>query len=134
MDAATLIVFALAAGAAAGLKQTASSAVTDAYAGLKTLVTKRLGGQPDGALVLARYENAPATWEAPLTAELISADAGSDVELVAAAQRLIELMDEMDFPTGKYVINARGSQGLQIGDGNNQQNTFRQSMDRESGE
>ena len=43
MDPITLIVAALAAGAAVGLKDTTSSAVRDAYAGLKAMVTKRWG-------------------------------------------------------------------------------------------
>ena len=45
MDPITLIVTALAAGAALGVKDAASSAVKDAYAGLKALVSKRLARQ-----------------------------------------------------------------------------------------
>ena len=44
MDPITLIVTALAAGAALGVTDTASQTVKDAYAGLKALVRKRLGG------------------------------------------------------------------------------------------
>jgi hypothetical protein len=54
MDPITLIVTALAAGAALGVKDAASSAVKDAYAGLKALVGKRLAGRPDAEVVLAR--------------------------------------------------------------------------------
>lgn len=61
MDPITLIVTALAAGAALGLKDSASAAVQDAYAGLKALVRKRLAGRQDAELVLARYEQAPQT-------------------------------------------------------------------------
>jgi hypothetical protein len=46
MDPITLIVTALAAGAALGVTDTASAMVKDAYAGLKALVRKRLGGRP----------------------------------------------------------------------------------------
>src|ERR1700722_6846176 len=42
MDPVTLIVAALVAGAAAGLKDTASSAIKDAYNGLRGLVLRRL--------------------------------------------------------------------------------------------
>jgi hypothetical protein len=70
MDPITLVVTALAAGAALGLKDAASSGVTDAYTGLKVLVRKRLSGRPDGDLVLARHEEAPGIWRAPLMAEL----------------------------------------------------------------
>ena len=63
MDPITLIVTALAAGAAVGITDTASSAIEDAYAGLKALVSKRLGRRPDAELVLARHAEAPKTWE-----------------------------------------------------------------------
>ena len=44
MDPITLIVAALAAGAAAGLGDTASQAIKDAYAGLKGLIKRRFAG------------------------------------------------------------------------------------------
>src|SRR5215471_12817493 len=93
MDPVTLIVMALAAGAALGVKDTASAAVKDAYEGLKALVKKRFAGRGDGELVLARYQEAPQTWEGPLAAELTAAGAGADGELVDAAQALLSLVD-----------------------------------------
>ena len=93
MDEITLIVTALAAGAALGIRDAASSAVKDAYAGLKALVRKRLSGRPDGELVLARHEEAPETWRAPLTAELDKAGASDDPGLVSAAETLMCLID-----------------------------------------
>jgi hypothetical protein len=77
MDPITLIVTALAAGAALGVKDAASTAVKDGYNGLKALVKKRFAGRPDAELVLARYETAPDTWQAPLTAELEQAGANA---------------------------------------------------------
>jgi hypothetical protein len=47
MDPITLIVTALGAGAALGVKDAASSAVADAYAWLKSLVQRRLASRPD---------------------------------------------------------------------------------------
>ena len=91
MDPVTLIVTALAAGAAAALQDGASAAVKDAYARLRALVAKRFADRPDGELVLARHEAAPQTWEAPLTAELSASGAGDDAGLAAAAQALMEL-------------------------------------------
>jgi hypothetical protein len=44
MDPITLIVTALVAGAALGVQDTASEMVKDAYASLKALVRRRLGG------------------------------------------------------------------------------------------
>jgi hypothetical protein len=124
MDPITLIVTALAAGAALGVKDTASSAVKDAYAGLKALVRKRLAGRPDAELVLARYEKAPEPWQAPLMTELGEAGADRDADLVAAAQALMNLMDRAGARAGKYTVSVRGAQGVQIGDHNRQDNVF----------
>jgi hypothetical protein len=124
MDPITLIVAALAAGAAVGLKDTTSSAVRDAYAGLKALVTKRLAGRPDAEMVLSRYEKAPQTWQAPLIAELDEAGADHDSDLAAAAQALMNLVDEAGARAGKYTVDVRGAQGVQVGDHTRQDNVF----------
>lgn len=124
MDPVTLILTALAAGAALGVKDAASSAVKDAYGSLKALVKKRVTGRRDGELVLARYEEAPQAWERPLAAELTVVGAGADPELVAAAQVLMSLVDEAGSRSGKYAVTVRDSQGVQIGDHNTQTNTF----------
>jgi hypothetical protein len=107
-----------------GVKDTASSAVKDAYAGLKALVRKRLAGRPDAEVVLARHEQAPETWQAPLTAELGEAGADQDPGLAAAAQALMNLVDEAGARAGKYTVDVRGGQGVQIGDHNRQGNVF----------
>jgi hypothetical protein len=124
MDPITLIVTALAAGAALGVKDAASTAVKDAYAGLKALVKKRFGGQPDAELVLTKYDQAPQIWRAPLMAELAEAGADQDLDLVAAAQALMVLVDETGARAGKYTVDVRGAQGVQIGDHNRQDNVF----------
>jgi hypothetical protein len=124
MDPITLIVTALASGAGAGLTDTASSAVKDAYGSLKALVKKRLAGRPDAELVLAKYEKAPQTWQAPLAAELDHTGAAGDRDLVAAAQTVMSLLDAAGTRAGKYTVNVRGAQGVQIGDHNTQDNIF----------
>ncbi len=124
MDPITLIVTALTAGAALGISDTASSAIKDAYAGLKALVTKRLGGRPNAELVLAKHEQAPETWRAPLMAELDEAGAGHDADLVTAAEALMHLVDQAGARAGKYTVDVRGAQGVQIGDRNTQHNVF----------
>ena len=124
MDPVTLIITALAAGAGLGLKDTASTAVKDAYGSLKTLASRRLAGRRDGVLVLARHEEAPQAWEEPLAAELTAARAADDAGLVAAAQTLMSLVDETGSRAGKYLVQVRGSQGVQVGDHNIQHNTF----------
>jgi hypothetical protein len=125
MDPVTLIVTALAAGAASALQDGASAAVKDAYAQLKTLVRKQFVGRPKGELVLGEHEAAPQTWQAPLVAELSAAGVDSDTDLAAAAQALMSLIDEAGSRSGKYVVTVRDSQGVQVGDRNTQTNIFR---------
>lgn len=124
MDPVTLVVTALAAGAASALQDGASAAVKDAYARLRAAVRRRLAGRPDGELVLARHEAAPQTWQASLTAELSEAGGGDDGDLTAAAQALMELLDAAGSRAGKYSVVVSGSQGVQVGDHNTQANTF----------
>jgi hypothetical protein len=124
MDPVTLIVTALAAGAASALQDGASAAVKDAYGRLRAAVRKRLGGRPDADLVLARHEAAPQTWQAPLAAQLSEARAGDDAGLTADAQALMELLDAAGSQDGKYRVVVSGSQGVQVGDRNTQTNTF----------
>jgi hypothetical protein len=92
--------------------------------GLKALVRRRLAGRPDAELVLARHEQTPETWRAPLMEELGQAGAGHDANLVAAAEALMRLVDAAGARSGKYTIEARGAQGMQIGDRNKQSNVF----------
>lgn len=124
MDPITLIVTALAAGAALGAQDTVSAMVKDAYAGVKALVRKRLGGRPGAELMLARHEQAPETWQAPLMAELAEAGAESDRDLIAAAQALLDLVGGADGRTGKYTVDVQRAQAVQIGDHNRQDNVF----------
>ena len=124
MDSVTLIVTALATGAALGLRDTASAAVKDTYRSLRGLVKKRLAGQRDGELVLARYEEAPEAWERPLAAELTAAGAADDADLIVVAQTLMSLIDEAGARAGRYAVKVQSSQGVQVGDHNTQRNVF----------
>lgn len=124
MDPISLIVAALAAGAVAGVSDTASTAVKDAYTGLRELVRCRLAGRAAAEVALAEHENAPEVWRAPLVAELDGVAAGTDEAMVAAAQRVMAIVDEAGTRSGKYVVDLRGAQGVQVGDGNFQVNSF----------
>ena len=124
MDRVALILTALAAGAGLGLKDAASSAVTDAYNGLKALVLRKLASRADGALVLDRHEQAPQVWDKPLAEELTAAGAASDQDLVTAAQAVMRLVDAAGSAAGKYQVVVHGSHGVQVGDHNTQHNTF----------
>ena len=124
MDPISLIVAALAAGAAAGVSDTATTAVKDAYTGLRELVRRRLAGRAAAEVALAEHDSAPEVWRAPLVAELDRAGAGTDEAMLAAAQWVMAIVDEAGTRAGKYVVDLRGAQGVQVGDGNVQVNSF----------
>jgi hypothetical protein len=124
MDPISMIVAALAAGAGAGVKDTASRAVKDAYASLYDLVQRRFSGRSMGETVLVQHEKAPEVWQAPLSAELKAVNAAADPRIVTASQQLLALVDEAGTRSGKYRVNAPGARGLQVGDYNTQTNIF----------
>jgi hypothetical protein len=128
MDPVTLIVTALAAGASAGvldaLKDNAKDAAKAAYAKLRGLVRTRVAGNPGAELALAEHQADPENWAAPLKAKLTLVGAGDDAELVAAAQALMDLVDRAGAKAGKYHVTISGGQGVQVGEGNVQHNTF----------
>jgi hypothetical protein len=130
MEPVTLILTALTAGVALGVKDTASTAVRDAYGTLKALLRKRLACRQDGELALSRYEQAPDTWAAPLTAELEAVGAGTDADLVESARALMELTDAKGAREGKYTVQVSGGLGVQVGDQNTQHNSFGSSVSR----
>lgn len=59
-----------------------------------------------------------------MTAEWGRADVDSDKPLVEAAQRLMAMLDAERNRAGRYRVDARGAQGVQIGDYNVQSNVF----------
>ncbi|MGH3937981.1 MAG: hypothetical protein ACRDTG_04990, partial [Pseudonocardiaceae bacterium] len=101
-----------------------STAVQDAYTRLRELVRRRLAGCAAAQVALTEHENAPEVWRAPLVAELERAGVGADEVMVAAAQRVMAIVDEAGTRSGKYTVDLRGAQGVQVGDGNHQVNSF----------
>lgn len=131
MDPISLIVAALVTGAAEGL---ASEAIKNSYVALKALLRRRFGkaampaasgdeprdgnkgaGNPDD--VLEAYEVDPAAWDQRLREVLKSTGAEQDQQILAAAQALLDR-------AGKYQVDARGAQGVQVGDHGTMTNTF----------
>jgi len=90
MEPLSLIVAALAAGAAAAAKDTASAAIKDAYQGLKGLVQRKVAGSPAAAVVLEEHAKDPDTYDAPLKKTLIAAAADQDAAILQAARELLE--------------------------------------------
>jgi len=124
MDPITLIVTALAAGAASALQDDAKGAVNAAVARLRGLTKKRLAGRPGGEFVLTQHEQTPEIYGKPLEHELREAGAADDTDLVSAAQELMKLVDAQGTAKGKYVVSVQNSSGVQVGDHNTQVNNF----------
>ncbi len=117
MDDLNLILTALATGAAAGLQQTAGTAIKEAYNGLKALIQHKFANQPKAQAALVDYEDDPDTYEKPLRKALAANHLEEDDEILAAAQRLITLVQPQQAGMGKYTIQNTGSvQGQVIGD------------------
>jgi hypothetical protein len=113
-----LIVAALVAGAAAGGKDVASSAVKDAYNGLKALLVKRFrkkgasrpaGTAGDPVAVLEAHEAEPSRWTGSLEDALRDSAADQDQEILAAAKALLEQADPSGSAAGKYRVDLRGA-------------------------
>jgi hypothetical protein len=122
MDPVSLIEAALVAGAAAGAKDTTSQSVKDAYIGLKTLLSHLFAEKPHAQVILDEHETDPETYEKPLKKLLTEAHADQDADLLAAAERVMTLVQPQQIGMGKYTIQNTGTvQGQNIGD--NQQIT-----------
>jgi hypothetical protein len=124
MEPISLILAALLTGATKGAAEAAGSAVKDAYTALHDLLRRRLAAKPAAGTAIAEYPADPDNWGPALEAFLRQAGADRDEELVAAAEAVMEEADPDGARAGKYTVDLRGAQGVQVGDGNTQHNTF----------
>ena len=120
VEPVSLIVGAL----AAGVSETGKAAVKDAYEALKRRISALFVGRPAAELALTEHSADPQTWEKPLEKALTESGAATDDAVVAAAQELMRLVDETGSRAGKYHVDLRGAQGVQVGDRNQQVNVF----------
>ena len=116
MDPVSLIVTALATGAAAAVKDTAGQAIKDTYSALKATLARKLGSRPMAQEIVERHEGAPDVWEKPLAAELDNAGVADDEELVRLAQQLMAEHDPTGAQAGKYNVQISGGQGIIVGE------------------
>jgi hypothetical protein len=125
MDPVSLIVGALAVGAASGTGNVAAAAVQDAYGALKRLLLSRCRSQGDdlrGMLAGPELESEAGRRQ---LADLLSKEpAVVDEEVVAAARRILRLADSYKPLSGQPRVDLRGAQGVQFGDRNAQSNVF----------
>jgi len=91
----SLIVTALAAGAAAAAKPVATKAVTDAYAGLKRIIQDRYAPARDSVEHLEKAPDKQPRRDG-VAEELATTTAATDTELVQQAQAVIEAVEADD--------------------------------------
>jgi len=110
MDPVSIILVALAAGAAAAAKDTASQAVKDAYAGLKALVKKRFAGKPQAEIALTEYEKNEDTWQKPLQKSLVRISKGEQTTTLqedALAKAVVVLLSSAHYVDPTVLLNAK---------------------------
>lgn len=120
MDPISLILAALGAGAIAATKDTAGTAVKDAYEGFKTLIKKRFAdrGKEDDSNIIDKHEKKPDSEavKALLKEELVDLEVDKDVEILKAAAEILEKEDPQRVKEGKYGINVQGDIKGIVGD------------------
>jgi hypothetical protein len=113
------------AALASGASELTTVAVRDAYAGLRDLLLRRLGGHSEAVQVLeAERSSDPGVWRVRLGQGLSSVPADSDAEVLAAARAVLALAEWAGVASSEFHVDAREARGVQIGDHNTQHNTF----------
>ncbi|OKH30315.1 hypothetical protein NIES2119_31170 [[Phormidium ambiguum] IAM M-71] len=112
MDAISLIIAALGAGALAATKDTAGTAVKDAYQALKTLIKKKFAeqGKEDDSNIVDKHEKKldSEAVKALLKEELINLGVDKDGEIIKLAQELLKQEKPEEFKAGKYNTKIAG--------------------------
>ena len=116
MEPISLILTALTAGAMAALQETASTVIKDTYQGLIALISKRFDKDAKAKATLDGYAEDPKTWEKPLEKTIKEFNLSTDKEILAIAQKLLDLVKESGNRT-KYKVDIQGDiQGFVQGD------------------
>lgn len=111
MTGVELVVAALAAGATAGVTNTATSAIQDAYMGLKSLLGRWLTGRKPAVEALQAEETEPGVWQTRIGEDLAASGAAGDVEVLAAARRLLGLVDPDGERAGRFNVTVHTNYG-----------------------
>jgi hypothetical protein len=116
MDPVTAaIIAAVLAGAAAGLTDTAKTAIADAYNGLKGLLKRKFGEESEVVKAATGVESKPdsAGRKETLKEEVAATKADQDADVLAAAQALLEKVKAT--PGGSQIIQTvTGNQNIVI--------------------
>jgi len=116
MDAISLVLTALKAGAEVVANVTAEEAVKKSYKFLKELVQQKLAGKPQAEMALDEHEKDPETWNKPVSKALTEAGVDQDQGIIQAAQNLMQLIEPKQASERKYNISAEQIIGSAMGD------------------
>lgn len=110
MDPITLILAAVAAGAAVIAKEAVSAATKDAYNALKARIRHKFEDKPNAEIALIGYEQNPKEWETPFRDALIEVTAQQDEEIIKAAQKVMSHVNTQQIPSDiqQYIVNIGG--------------------------
>lgn len=124
MDPVSMLVSALTTGAVMAVQETAGIAIKDAYQGLVKLVGKRFAKDPKAAAALEGSQEDPETWQKPLEKSIRETKIAEDQEILALAQKLLQLTEERK-SSSTYNVKISGRvQGLVQGNHANVTMTF----------
>jgi hypothetical protein len=120
MDPATMIVTALATGAATVAKDIGGDALKSAYNGLKALLVKKFGTKAAVENAVTQVEQKPDSEnrKGVLKEELETAEADKDEELLAQVKSFVALLEKNGVQTGiSYTATNTGSGAIAQGQG-----------------
>jgi hypothetical protein len=128
MEPISMIIAALGAGAIAATKDTAGTAIKDAYQGLKTLIKEKFAarGKEDDSDIVDKHEKKldSEAFKELLKEELIDLGVDKDTEIIKLAQEILK-QEKPESAAGKYnTVFKEEVKGVQVGDRNTQTNTF----------
>ena len=99
---------ALTTGVATGFKDTATTAVRDAYGAFKALLQRKFAGNQKYETALAEYEADPDTYEKPLRKMIAEEQLDRDQEIIAAAKQVL-MLTQQQAASGQFTVNNQGT-------------------------
>lgn len=109
MEPISLILAAMAAGTVAAAKDTAGTAVKDAYNGLKELIKKKFAGDAQAqAMIDAKPEDIKQA-EGLLKDKIVEAEVDQDVEILKLAEELLKQLKPEEATGESYQLNVGGN-------------------------
>lgn len=116
MDPVSMLLSALTTGAAMAMQETAGTAIKEAHRALVNLIRKRFERDPKATAALEGSSEDPETWQKPLEKSIRESNVAADPEILALAQKLLQLT-EAQKSAPKYNVKINGNiQGFVQGD------------------